>query len=63
MEMSRQKDSVWFPLFITAIHLPEAGRAARTGTGEPLASPSSRGVISFFLPWVPLGKSPQKKGP
>lgn len=39
MEMSRQQDSVWFSLYITAIHLPESGRAARTVPGGPSAVP------------------------
>lgn len=64
MEMSRQQDSVWFPLYITAINLPESGRAARSVPRVPQPSLTliARSDLIFFLPWVFLPKLPQKKG-
>ena len=64
MEVSRQQDSVQFPLHIQAICVypsPGGQLALRWG---PLRrpSPSSPGARSFLLPWVSLLKSRQKKG-
>lgn len=50
MEMSRQQDSVQFPLYIMAIHLPESGRAARTvpgGSPQPSLTPIARSDLIF----------------